>query len=60
MALPPKQGVIDATVVKDKMSGLSISMIEFYDGKTNQRMTRFDVLYAWAATYPELACRIQG
>jgi len=60
MALPPKQGVIDATVVKDKMSGLSISMIEFYDGKSNQRMTRFDVLYAWAATYPELACRIQG
>lgn len=60
MALPPKQGVIDATVVKDKMSGLSISMIEFYDGKTNQRMTRFDVLYAWAATYPQLAFRLQG
>lgn len=60
MALPPKQGVIDATVVKDKMSGLSISMIEFYDGKSNQRMTRFDVLYAWAATYPELAFRLQG
>lgn len=60
MALPPKQGVIDATVVKDKMSGLSISMIEFYDGKTNQRMTRFDVLYAWAVTYAQLAVRVQG
>jgi len=60
MALPPKQGVIDATIVKDKLSGLAISMIEFYDGASNQRRTRFDVLYAWAATYPELAVRIQG
>ena len=46
------------TVVKDKKSGLSISMKEFYDGRTNQRMVRFDALYAWIATYPQLATRV--
>jgi hypothetical protein len=46
------------TVVKDKKSGLSISMKEFYDGRTNQRMVRFDALYAWIATYPQLAVRV--
>ena len=44
----------------DKMSGISISVIKQYDISTNQVMTRFDVLYAWAATYPELAVRLQG
>lgn len=57
--VPTNLGVM-STVVKDKMSGMSISLKEFYDGRTNQRMVRFDVLYAWLETYPQLAVRILG
>jgi hypothetical protein len=45
---------------KDRMSGISLSVIRQYDIKTNQVQTRFDVLYSWFASYPELAVRLQG
>lgn len=45
---------------KDKMSGISLSIIRQYDINTNQLKTRFDVLYSWFASYPELAVRLQG
>jgi hypothetical protein len=60
MALPNGNGVNYAGRAEDKMSGLSISLIQQYDAMTNQMLTRFDVLYAWAATLPELAVRLQG
>lgn len=44
----------------DKMSGLAVSMITQYDAKTNQTMSRFDVLYASLLSYPELVVRLQG
>jgi len=44
----------------DEESGIGISYITQYDAKTNQVMHRMDVLYAWAATYPELAVRLQS
>jgi hypothetical protein len=56
----PAGGVNYANRATDKMSGLSISIIQAYDIDTNQMKTRFDVLYAWALTYPELAVRLQG
>jgi hypothetical protein len=57
--VPSNLGVM-STVVNDKMSGLSVSMKEAYSIETNQRVVRFDVLYAWLETYPQLACRILG
>lgn len=57
--VPSNMGVM-STVVNDKMSGLSVSMKESYSIETNQRVVRFDVLYAWLETYPQLACRILG
>jgi hypothetical protein len=57
--LPSNLGVM-STVVQDKMSGLSISMKEAYSIETNQRVVRFDVLYTWLETYPQIACRILG
>lgn len=60
LAKVPTNLGVSSTVVNDKTSGLSISMKEFYDGKTNQRMVRFDVLYAWLETYPQIAARILG
>jgi len=60
MATVPAKGVISSDTVSDEESGLSITMTQFYDGPTNQVMTRFDVLYTWLATYPELAVRFQS
>lgn len=57
--VPSNMGVM-STVVNDKMSGLSISMKEGYDMTNNQRTVRFDVLYAWLETYPQIAARILG
>ncbi len=57
--VPNGMGVMN-TVVSDKMSGLSISMKEGYDITNNQRVVRFDVLYAWLETYPQIAARILG
>ena len=57
--VPSNMGVM-STVVNDKMSGLSISMKEGYDITNNQRVVRFDVLYAWLETYPQIAARILG
>jgi len=58
--VPGGKGVISSDTVSDEESGMSITMTQFYDGPTNQVMTRFDVLYAWLATYPELAVRYQS
>ena len=57
--VPSNMGVM-STVVSDEMSGLSISMKEGYDITNNQRVVRFDVLYAWLETYPQIAARILG
>ena len=32
-------------------------MTDFYDGTNDNVITRLDVLFGWAATYPELACK---
>ena len=60
LAKVPSAMGVQSTVVSDKMSGLSISMKEGYDITNNQRIVRFDVLYAWLETYPQLAARILG
>lgn len=57
--VPSNMGVV-STVVKDKMSGLSISMKEGYAIGTNQRVVRFDILYTWLTTYGQIATRILG
>lgn len=58
--VPGGKGVISSDTVSDPESGLSITMTQFYDGKTHQVMTRFDTLYAWLTTYPELAVRLMS
>jgi len=60
MAKVPEGRGATSTTASDKDSGLSITMTQWYDGDTNQAKTRFDVLYAWLATYPELAARYQS
>jgi hypothetical protein len=37
--------------------GFHMRVLDYYDGKNDEVNTRIDVLYGWAATYPELAVR---
>lgn len=38
--------------------GFTVKVTEFYDGTNDLSQMRLDVLYGWAATYPELAVRM--
>lgn len=54
-APPGGKGVID--VATESYKGLNIKVTEFYDGINDNSIMRLDVLFGWAATYPELACK---
>jgi len=53
-APPSGKGVID--VAQESYKGFSVKVTEFYDGVNDNSIMRLDVLFGWAATYPELAC----
>lgn len=38
--------------------GFSVKVTEVYDGINDNSMMRLDVLFGWAAPYPELACKV--
>ena len=52
---PGGKGVID--VAQETYNGLTMKVTEFYDGINDNSIMRIDVLFGWAATYPELACK---
>lgn len=54
-APPNGKGVID--VAQETMDGMTLKVTEFFDGVNDQSIMRIDVLFGWAATYPELACK---
>jgi hypothetical protein len=58
--LPLPGGVDMAARVSSKKLGLSVRMVRAYDIVNDIFPCRLDVLYGWAAIYPELACRVQG
>lgn len=49
-----KKGVID--VAQESHNGMTLKVTEFYDGINDAYIIRIDVLFGWAATYPELSC----
>ena len=51
---PGGKGVID--VAQETYKGFTIKVTEFYDGINDNSIMRLDVLFGWAACYPELAC----
>lgn len=55
MWAPPKRGVID--VAQRTKNGFTVKVTEFYDGTNDNSITRLDVLFGWAATYPELSTK---
>jgi hypothetical protein len=54
-APPGGKGVID--VAQESYKGFTLKVTEFYDGVNDNSIMRIDVLFGWAATYPELATK---
>lgn len=53
-APPSGKGVVDCH--QETSDGFTMKVTEFYDGINDNYIIRFDVLFGWAAPYPELAC----
>jgi hypothetical protein len=53
---PAGKGVIDSSSASYK--GMNMRVVQFYDGVNDNSIFRFDVLFGYAATYPELSNRI--
>jgi hypothetical protein len=47
-----------AKVTQMSDDGFSVKVTQFYDGVQDNNIMRLDVLFGWAATYPELACKV--
>jgi hypothetical protein len=54
-APPEGKGVIG--VHQESSDGFVIKVTEFYDGTNDASVMRLDVLFGWAATYPELSTK---
>jgi hypothetical protein len=52
MFAPTDMGI---KVSQQSMDGFTVKVTEYYDGVNDFANMRLDVLYGWAATYPELA-----
>lgn len=59
MPLPKGNG--EASRASSKAAGLSIRFVKnWYDARTDQFITRFDVLIGWKMMYPELCTKLVG
>lgn len=56
MATPPENA--GARVSQETMDGMTLKYTEWYDGKSDELLSRFDVMFGWCSPYPELAVRI--
>lgn len=54
-APPGGRGVVD--VAQETEDGFTVKVTKFYDGVNDNLITRLDVLFGYAATYPELAVK---
>ena len=50
----PKGNVVSRRVVED---GISLRLVDFYDGKNDDSYMRFDVLFGYKTVIPRWACR---
>jgi hypothetical protein len=47
-----------AKVTQMSDDGFTVKVTQFYDGVNDNNIMRLDVLFGWASTYPELACKV--
>jgi hypothetical protein len=52
----PREGT-GATASQRSQDGFTVKVTEFYDGINDASVMRIDVLFGWAATYPELSTK---
>jgi len=52
------EGNVGAKASQRTDEGFTLKVTEFYDGINDNSIMRVDVLFGWAATYPELAVKI--
>lgn len=53
---PGNKGVVDVSQLSE--DGFTVKTTTFYDGVNDNYITRLDVLFGFAATYPELAAKV--
>lgn len=53
--VPPN---VEGSFMRDTESGIGVRFIRAYDVRTDQWISRFDVMTAWGSLYPSLAVRI--
>jgi hypothetical protein len=53
----PPSGKGNVSVSQMSEDGLTVKVTEIYDGVNDVSMMRLDVLFGWAATYPELSVK---
>lgn len=51
-------GVESASYVRDEQSKIGIRVVSQFDIRTNQHITRFDTMVAYAVLYPQLCTRV--
>ena len=51
-------GVETAEYVRDDQTNIGIRLVSQYDIRTNQHISRFDSMVAWATLYPQLLTRV--
>ena len=51
-------GVERASYGSDPTSGVGIRVVQMYDVRNDQFITRFDTMIAWATLYEQLAVRL--
>ena len=51
-------GVESASYVRDEQTKIGIRVVSQYDIRTNQHITRFDTMVAWASLYEQLLVRV--
>jgi hypothetical protein len=55
MAMP--QAGTGAMAHQESSDGFTLKVTEYYDGTNDVSIMRLDVLFGWAATYPELSAK---
>ena len=54
----PKEGVVYSAQHTDPRTGISLALVQFFDGVNRVHGTRFDVLTGFGVLYREMSCVI--
>lgn len=54
----PRAGIIEGFYIREEQSNIGVRIIESFDVRTDQWITRADTMVAWAPLYAQLASRL--